>query len=329
MRTRIPITVITGFLGAGKTTLLRRLIDGRGSRRFAIIENEYGEVGIDHELVVREGEELFELNDGCLCCTVRGDLMRILRELLVRRHEFDHVIIETTGLADPAPVAQTLLLDAEIADSFVLDGVVTVVDAKHVGEHLDRRDESVAQIVFADLIVLNKADLVTDAALDELDLRVRQMNATAAVIRSLGSAVPVERVLGVGGAHGDMPDDVGDQTFHDHHHEHGPDCHHPRHPDEVGSESFLLDRPLIGTMFGLWLDALLASHGGDIYRTKGILHVRGDDRRQILQGVHRLFTVEPDRAWPPGPRQSRVVFIGRNLDRAALERGLNDCCGPS
>src|ERR1700691_1682247 len=228
----IPVTVITGFLGAGKTTLLNRILTENHGKRIAVIENEFGEVGVDHQLVIQSDEEIFELNNGCICCRVRGDLIRILAKLRQRRDKFDHVLIETTGMADPGPVAQTFFTDEEVKESFVLDGIVTVVDAKHVALHFDDTREVREQIGFADVVLLNKTDLVTSAELEKTEMRIRKMNPIAKVYRTENAAVDLTKVLNVGGFDlkralelaPDFLKAVGEEHDHDHDHE-GEDHH--------------------------------------------------------------------------------------------------------
>src|SRR5471032_1160380 len=234
----IPVTVITGFLGAGKTTLLNRILTGKHGKRIAVIENEFGEVGVDHQLVIQSDEEIFELNNGCICCRVRGDLIRILAKLRQRRDKFDVVLIETTGLADPGPVAQTFFTDEEVKESFALDGIVTVVDAKHVGLHFDDMREVREQIGFADVILLNKTDLVTPAELEKTEARIRKMNPMAKLYRTENAAIDLTRVLNVGGF--DLkralelePDFLkASEEEHDHDHDHEGEDHHHEHEEE-------------------------------------------------------------------------------------------------
>ena len=456
----IPVTVLTGFLGAGKTTLLNRILTEQHGRKLAVIENEFGDVGVDSQLVISSDEELFEMNNGCICCSVRGDLIRILGRLLKRKDRLDGVLIETTGLANPAPVAQTFFTDDEMRAAFRLDAIVTVVDARHVLQHLDSGDESVKQIAFADVILLNKTDLVSSAELDGIEARVRGINAVARIHRTKDCSLALDQVLGVGGFNlsrateidpaflepeypfewaggyalpaGSHELVIGHCDHHDHGHVHGhePHPHHHgneneldlailpvrsfdrnemtdaidravavfsdwerrvadggpvatgpalnrlqlrdgngrfrlnlaesglylvfeqcsevplhihvcgeiarpgwqkdfqaahEHSDAVTSVGIRQSGDLDGKRLNDWISELLRTRGGDIYRMKGVLCVKGSGKRLVFQGVHMLFDAKFDREWGADPRVNTLVFIGKNLDRAALTEAFKAC----
>jgi G3E family GTPase len=341
-----PVTVLTGYLGAGKTTLLNRILSEDHGKRYAVIVNEFGEIGIDNDLIVGSDEEVYEMNNGCVCCTVRGDLIRVLSGLMKRQGSgrgFDAIVIETTGLADPAPVAQTFFMDDDVRSRTKLDSVTTVVDAKHVQLRLDDSKEAREQIAFADQIVLNKTDLVDEAELKEVEARLRRLNPLAPIHRATRSDVPLETVLGRGGfdldrilelepeflnpAHGEAGHVHDEHCEHDHDHGHDHDHHGHGHVlDDIKGVSLRLDAPVDGEKVTRWLNETLQSQGPDILRAKGILDVKGDERRLVFQAVHMLLEGDWQRPWREGePRYSRMVFIGRNLDEAQLKQGFEAC----
>jgi G3E family GTPase len=339
-----PVTVLTGYLGAGKTTLLNRILTEDHGRRYAVIVNEFGEIGIDNDLIVDADEEVFEMNNGCVCCTVRGDLIRILSGLMKRKGGFDAIVVETTGLADPGPVAQTFFVDEDVRARTKLDSVTTVVDAKHVLLRLADSKEAREQIAFADQIVLNKTDLVTPEALAEVEARLRRLNPLAPIHRAVKSNVPLDAILGRGGfdldrvleiepaflspPHGEVGHVHDEHCGHDHDrgdHDRGVRGH--AHDDQdIRGVALTLTRPLDGRKATQWLNDVLQAQGPDILRAKGILDVKGEDRRLVFQAVHMILDGEFQRAWKPDEtRYSRMVFIGRNLDEAQLRRGLEAC----
>jgi G3E family GTPase len=337
---KIPVTVLTGYLGAGKTTLLNRILSENHGKKYAVIVNEFGEIGIDNDLIIGADEEVFEMNNGCICCTVRGDLVRILDGLMKRRGKFDAIIVETTGLADPAPVAQTFFVDEDVQKNARLDAVVTVADAKWLSDRLKDAPEAKNQIAFADVIVLNKTDLVTKPELAEVEARIRGINPYAKLHRAERCQVALSDVLERGAFDLDRildiePDflEAGEEDDHDHDHHHGRGDHgHSHgglkhyHDEEMQSLSLRTDKPLDPAKFMPWLQNLVASEGQKILRSKGILAFSEDDDRYVFQGVHMMLEGDHQRKWKDGePRESRLVFIGRELPEETIRDGFESC----
>jgi G3E family GTPase len=333
MPDKIPVTVLTGYLGAGKTTLLNRILSEPHGKKYAVIVNEFGEIGIDNDLVVGADEEVFEMNNGCICCTVRGDLIRILDGLLKRRGQFDGILIETTGLADPAPVAQTFFLDDTVGGRTALDAVVTVADAKWLKERLKDAPEAKNQIGFADIILLNKTDLVTPEELRDVELRIRAINPYARVHRTERCDVPIQSLLGQGAFDLQRILEIEPQFLAgDHHHDGHDHGHHHNgglkhyHDEDMQSLSLKSDKPLDPEKFLPWINDLVAKEGPKILRCKGVLSFKDDPQRFVLQGVHMVLDGDHQRDWKPDERrESRLVFIGRELDAAAIEQAFLAC----
>ncbi|MFJ8259635.1 CobW family GTP-binding protein [Peribacillus asahii] len=319
---KIPVTILTGYLGAGKTTLLNRILTEKHNQKIAVIVNEYGEVGIDNQLVVNSDEEILEMNNGCICCTVRGDLIRILRTLLFSMKEgkvkFDRVLIETTGLADPAPVAQTFFMDELLSETFEVDSIITVVDCKHVTKHLDYHDEAQEQIAFADVIILNKTDLISEENLQELEGRIIQMNPTAKRLYGQNCNVELKDILGIHTFDINHKLEVDPHFLEDH--------HHHEHDDKVSSVAFRENRPLNLEKVNQWMSQLIQEKGEDLLRYKGILYIEGIENRLVFQGLHMLFSGRPDRKWKENETKvSELVFIGKDLNKKELEQQFKNC----
>ena len=355
MSEKIPVTVLTGYLGAGKTTLLNRILTEPHGQKFAVIVNEFGEIGIDNELVVGADEEVFEMNNGCICCTVRGDLIRIMENLMRRKDKFDAIIVETTGLADPAPVAQTFFMDQDVQEAARLDAVVTVADAMWLKDRLKDAPEAKNQIAFADVILLNKTDLVTPEQLREVEARIRAINPYAKLHRTVKAQVPINEVLGRnafdldrileiepafldGGGHDH--DHGHDHGHHDHDHT-GPDCDHPSHKhdhhhghgglkhyhdEDMQSVAFQIDGDVDPEKFMPWINDYVQTEGGKILRSKGILAFKGEPKRFVFQGVHMVLDGDVQREWREGEkRTSKIVFIGRDLKKDEIQKGFMAC----
>jgi G3E family GTPase len=350
MTDKIPVTVLTGYLGAGKTTLLNRILSEEHGRKYAVIVNEFGEIGIDNDLVVGADEEVFEMNNGCICCTVRGDLMRILADLMKRDDKFDAIIVETTGVADPAPVAQTFFVDENVGKKTKLDAVVTVTDAKWLNDRLKDAPEAKNQIAFADVILINKTDLVSPDELSEIEARIRGINPYAKLHRTQRAQIPLNEILErnafdldrildiepafLEGKDHDHDHDHHDDHGHDHDHHHDHDHKHADHhgglkhyhDEEMQSISLKTDKPLDADKFFPWVEDLVQKEGPNILRSKGILSFKDEDRRFVFQGVHMILDGDHQRPWKEDEkRQSRIVFIGRNLPKQLITEGFDSC----
>ncbi len=355
MPEKIPVTVLTGYLGAGKTTLLNRILTEPHGQKFAVIVNEFGEIGIDNELIVGADEEVFEMNNGCICCTVRGDLIRIIENLMKRRDKFDAIIVETTGLADPAPVAQTFFMDQDVQAAARLDAVVTVADAMWLKDRLKDAPEAKNQIAFADVILLNKIDLVTPEQLREVEARIRAINPYAKLHKTVKASIPINEVLGRNAFDLDRILEIepafltADDHDHDHHHDHdhtGADCDHPSHKHDHGHshaahsngglkhyhdedmQSVALEIPgdVDPEKFMPWINDYVQTEGPHILRSKGILAFKGEPKRFVFQGVHMVLDGDLQRDWRQDEkRTSKIVFIGRELKRDEIEKGFRAC----
>lgn len=355
----VPVTILTGFLGAGKTTLLKRILTEKHGQKIAVIENEFGPESIDNELLVQDSEEqIIELSNGCVCCTIRGDLQRALAELRQKRQsgaiQFDRIILETTGMANPGPVCQTFFMDDDIAAYYRLDAVITVVDAKHGMETLDKQDEAQKQVGFADVILVSKKDLVNEADYQALRSRLVQINPRAPITPVHFGEADIKTVLDVSGfnlntildidpefldeEHPDAAHDHGHGHKHEHEHEHDDDCapncghehhHHHQHNDDIGAFVFRSNRPFDPDRLENFLGGVVQVYGEDLLRYKGILYVKGSKRRLLFQGVHMMMGAEPGKPWLANEKpNTKMVFIGRKLPEDIFTQGLEQCLIP-
>jgi G3E family GTPase len=348
----IPTTILTGFLGAGKTTLLKRILNEEHGLRIAVIENEFGQENIDNEILVRDtGEQIIEMNNGCICCTIRGDLVVALSNLANKRNAgeiaFDRVVIETTGLANPGPVAQTFFVDEEVGTHYLLDAVVTVVDARHAMDQLDRHEEAQRQVGFADKLLLSKTDLVDTPALAELKARLTHINPRAPIAVSDFGRAPIADVLDLRGFNLNDKLEIdpaflrADEHEHDHDHEHGAcahdhvhtdacrhdhDHHHGQHTDDIAAFVFKSERAFDPERLDQFLGSMVQVFGPNMLRYKGVLWMEGADRKVVFQGVHQIMGSDLGAKWETGEqRGSKMVFIGKNLPKDVFIRGLEQC----
>ena len=338
----IPATILTGFLGSGKTTLLKRVLTEAHGQKIAVIENEFGEENIDNDILVADtNEQVIQMSNGCVCCTIREDLRSTLADLAAKRRKgelsFDRVVIETTGLADPGPVAQTFFMDDEVAESYLLDSILTLVDAKHANDQLDTRQEARRQVGFADQIFISKTDLVEPAAVEALSHRLKHMNPRAPHHQVHFGEVPIANVFDLKGFNLNAKLDIDPEFLntddgghhHDHDHEHGEHCDHPHHhhhDDDVKSFVFRADKPLSPAKLEDFLGAIVQVYGPKMLRYKGVLHLKGSERKVIFQGVHQLMGSDLGPKWAPGEAKvSKMVFIGIDLPKEILLQGLEGC----
>jgi G3E family GTPase len=351
----IPVTILSGFLGSGKTTLLKHILHENHGKKIAVIENEFGEENIDNDILIQDSsEQIVQMSNGCVCCTIRGDLVVALNDLWEQRKDkkisFDRVVIETTGVANPGPVAQTFFMDDEVASHYMLDAIVTLVDAKHGPQQLDTHEEAQQQVGFADRIFITKTDLVTPNAVDALKHRLMHMNPRAPITGITQGSVSLEQVLDLNGFNLndkleidphflEQDDHDHSQCGHDHHHEHGPDCDHSHdhaqpqtvqfmkkpHTDKIQSFVFKSDRPFDSDKLESFLGGVLSVFGAKMLRYKGVLYIKGGARKVIIQGVHEMMGSDLGKPWGSEKRETRMVFIGIDLPKDVLLGGLETC----
>ena len=317
----VPVTILTGFLGSGKTTLLNRILKEDHGRRIAVIENEFGEIGVDNEIIETGDEQIVEMNNGCICCTVRGDLIRILGSLKEKRDEgklkFDRVVIETTGMADPGPVAQTFFTDEEIGNYYLLDSIITLVDAKHAPKQLDEFHEAQEQVGFADRILLSKTDLVSQDETETLSKRLKRMNPRAPIKKVHFGDAPIDEVLDIRGFNLNAILQLDPEFLVDSHHE---------HHDQVESFVFKSDKPFDGQKLEQFLSGMIQVYGPDLLRYKGVLWMKGNPRRVVFQGVHMMMGGDMGKPWAKSEKkQSVMVFIGKKLPKDIFIAGMEEC----
>ena len=309
----LPVTLLAGFLGSGKTTLLNYILEQNHGKRIAIIENEFGEIGIDSEFVIGADDDIFEMSNGCICCSIRGDLIETLNRLLERQQKFDYILIESTGLASSGPIAQAFLIEDEISKSLFLDGIVTLVDAKHISKNLNEQEVVWEQIAFANVILLNKADLVTKPEMEKLEKQIRQINPTAKVCKTTNAVIDLDKILNIGGF--DLNNTLETITFDTHQHETG---------ETISSVSLSFPGHVDPDRLNLWLQMLLIQEGMNVFRAKGILNVEGSSERYLFQSVYMMFEGRFDKPWGSNSPLNKMVFIGQNLNSQRLEESLKN-----
>lgn len=309
----LPVTLLAGFLGSGKTTLLNYILKQNHGKRIAVIENEFGEVGIDSEFIIGADQDIFEMSNGCICCSIRGDLIETLNRLLERHDKFDHIIIESTGLASCGPTAQAFLVEDEISKSLFLDGIVTLVDAKHIWNNLDEHEVIWEQIAFSNVILLNKADLVNEPEMEKLEKRVRQRNPTARICKTTNAEIDLDLILNIGSF--DLKSALETINF---------DTHSHQTDETISSVSLSFPGYVNPDRLNLWLQMILINEGMDIFRAKGILNVEGSSERYLFQSVYMMFEGRLDKPWGTDSPQNKLVFIGQNLDAQRLEKSLKN-----
>ena len=316
----IPVTLLTGFLGSGKTTLLNHILKNKHGRRIAVIENEFGDIDIDSDLLIGKTDEIFEMKNGCICCSVRSDLIETLNRLMNRQDKFDYVVIEGTGLASPGPVAQAFLLENEINQSLFLDGIITLIDSKNAWNHLKDVEVAWEQIAFSHVLLLNKSDLVSHEELKNLENHVRAINPTAILFNTKNAQIDLKHLIDIGGF--DLSNvDLSDNEFLDH----GLYDNHHEHESDITSVSIACPGTIDPDKFNHWLRMLLIMEGMDVFRAKGILNANNSDKRYIFQSVYMLFEGRFEDPWNNRSKENKMVFIGRDLNKKRLEKGIQSC----